>query len=36
MLSTDLNRETVFIVVGVAVHIVADQLLAVLILDGNH
>ena len=33
---TDLYRESVFIVVSVAVHIVADQLLAVLILDGNH
>ena len=36
MTTTDLHRESVFIVVSVAVHIVADQLLAVLILDGNH
>ena len=33
---TDLYRESVFIVVSVAVHIVADQLLAVLILDRDH
>ena len=33
---TDLYRESVFIIVSVAVHIVADQLLAVLVLDGNH
>ena len=34
--TADLHRESVFIVVSVAVHVVADQLLAVLILDGNH
>ena len=36
MRTADLYRESVFIVVSVAVHVVADQLLAVLILDGNH
>ena len=35
-LPADLYRESVFIVVSVAVHVVADQLLAVLVLDGNH
>ena len=36
LLGTDLHRESVFIVVSVAVHVMADQFLAVLVLDRNH